>query len=186
MKKERRSPINPKQGARLREVLKENRITQGQLANNVLKTSQQAVSKYVNNERPLPWEYAEKIGEKYGVRPAWLIGFDDHKTELDAAIEEDWESMCKAEELLSAIGFCFEMTDDVKKVPREYISEDTGERKVFIEEDRDDISAYRIILGGREVGRCSIREYDRLIDAIVDNAGAAVKYLAERRENNNG
>ncbi len=186
MNKERRAPINPKQGERLREILKENRITQGQLANNVLKKTQQAVSKYVNNERPLPWEYAEKIGKKYGVRPAWLVGFDDQKTELDAAFEEAWESSCKAEELLSAIGFCFEKTDDVKKVPREYISKDTGETKVFFEEERDDPSAYRIVLGGREVGRCSIREYDNLIDSIVDNAGAAVKVLTERKEKDNG
>ena len=113
-------------------------------------------------------EYAEKIAAKYGVRSEWLIGFDDQKTLFDAAFEDAWASSCTAEDLLTTIGFNFVKTNGVKKVLKSYISEETGERKVFSEEDRDDPTAYRIILGGREVGQCSIHEYENLIASIVD------------------
>lgn len=167
----------------MRELLKEHHLTQGQLRI-ILGCSPQAVSKYVNMERRLPLECAEKLGRKYGVRPEWLLGFDDMKTELEAEFEKAWESSILAEKLLLAIGFRFEKSEEVKKVQRWYISEETGERKSFAEDDVDDITAYKIILGKREVGQCSIREYEHLIDSIVDNAGKRVGDLIERSGNN--
>lgn len=184
MGRKKKPPVNPLQGERLNEVMRENNLTQTQLGK-IVGCEQQAISKYITLDVQIPADVAEIIGRKYNVRPSWLLCWDNWKT-FDAEyaeyesymVSKTWDSMEQSEELLRSLGISFQF-GEVKQIPRWFISEDTGERREFMDDDRDDPNAYSIIKDNCEVGRCSINERSKLIDAITDYAENEAKKLIE-------
>lgn len=185
---ERKPFVDPKQGERLLEVMKDNHLSQKKLGDAVY-CSQQAISKYISCQRKLPVDTAERIGTEFRVRPEWLLCMDDWKQESDeyyaAVIDRTWDADDKAKELLGAFGFCFKRTGEVRIIPKQFFAED-GEVITVEVEDRMDRNAYRILSGENEVGRCSISEYDSLMGSIADYAEGAIRDLINRKEQNNG
>ena len=77
---ERRVPVNPQQGERLRELMRENYVSQRSLAE-IAECSQQAISKYILCQRSLPFSVAKKLADKFGVRYEWLLCIESLKVE---------------------------------------------------------------------------------------------------------
>lgn len=180
--------IDPRQGERLQEIMRDNKLSQGKLGE-VVYCTQQSISRYINCQRRLPRDLAERIGSEFHVRPEWLLGIDDWKLDDDeclaAVIDRTWNTDDKAKELLGALGFYFERTGEARIIQKQFFAED-GEAITAEVEDRMDRNAYRILSGENKVGRCSISEYDSLVESIVDYAESAIRGLINRKEQNNG
>lgn len=71
-------------GERLKLVMKEQHCTQAQLAERVGRATNH-ISMIVRGERNLTIENAKRIAKVLNVRPEWLLGLDDFKTERDVS-----------------------------------------------------------------------------------------------------
>ncbi len=71
--------INPKWAENLKRVLKDQGLTQKELASKIY-ISQQQISKIMNGKAPLTEGTADAIRKAFPrYRKAWLLGFDDHE-----------------------------------------------------------------------------------------------------------
>lgn len=77
---ERRVPVNPQQGERLRELMRENSLSQAKLAE-IAGCSQQAISKYILCDRSLPYSVAAKLADVFNTRVEYLLCAADARDE---------------------------------------------------------------------------------------------------------
>ena len=114
--------IDPRQGERLREVLREQNITQNALAQ-LVNSSRQSISRYVTCKDKLQDYIATAIADEYGYNPAWLLCIDDRKfitAEEDKIdqLENAYKQYLKrksVEAFLADIGYTFVPKRDVPK-----------------------------------------------------------------------
>ena len=184
--------VDPRQGERLHEALKDNRLSQTDIAY-YLGVDASGISKYKRNENKLPPEKAAKIAVICNVRAEWLLCLDDLKRiepptdeEIAAALELDWEITYCAERLLRANGIDFSAT--LKHRPRitmeKIQAEDgnftlpDGEKAILAERhkfDDDAPDAYYVIRDGKKYCEVSANRKNELIAALADAMQEAAK-----------
>lgn len=189
-----RKVIDPRQAERLREALKEAGKSQRALAA-FLGIDETAVSKYCRSTNPVPPDRAERIAEFCNVTPGWILCEDgaakrmpDNKLlpETEAAIDYTWDFDDMIEKLLDIMGLQFTRTGELKtEIRKELIKSEEGS---FTDEDGDSAlladrvafdtenrNAYRVLFHGEEIGSASIRDRERLIDAL----GSQIEKMAK-------
>lgn len=181
--------INPKQGQNLKTLMKERGMTQTQFAD-VLGTQQQNISKYVTGKSEISASKAMEIAAIFDVNPAWVLGVDDN---IENPIAEHgvrvWDAQDIAEEMLNKLGYEFRRTE--KKIMFG-TPEDTADENgkpltvVHYEFDTDAPGAYELFKDGKKVCETSTREFDSIIDGVVDYAVYSAERLIEKRRKGNG
>ena len=102
--------VNPKQGERLTELLRDSNISQEKLGE-ILGFQQQAISFFVTGKRALPQWAAEGIESRLGIRAAYILGLSDIKTqkEIEDLFDAGWNDADKsdngADPFLSCLGY---------------------------------------------------------------------------------
>lgn len=76
--------MQKRQGERLRELQKEQGLTQGQLGK-LINVSQKMISAIMTGRASLQPVYAEELANEFGYRAEWLLGHDPFKTKADLA-----------------------------------------------------------------------------------------------------
>lgn len=77
---DRRIPINPLQGERLRKLMRDNDMSQTDLAK-IAGVSQQAISKYILCQHALSYRVAKNLADRFGVMVDWLMCFETEKAD---------------------------------------------------------------------------------------------------------
>lgn len=185
--------VDPRQGERLHEALKDNRLSQTDIAY-YLGVDASGISKYKRNENKLPPEKAVKIAGICNVRAEWLLCLDDLKrieppTEEDvaAALDLDWEITYCAERLLRANGIEFIPT--FKREPRITIAKiqaddgnftlDDGQKAILAEKHEFDDNApdaYYLVRDRKKYCEVSARQMNALIGSLSDAMQNAAKH----------
>lgn len=108
---------NARVGARLKQLRKESKITQEQMAN-YLNVDQSMVTKLENGTRSLNVTLIEKICNLFGCSQAYLLGEDDSYIPLNFAFRsngvqaEDLESIAAVNRIVMNIRLMNEMMED--------------------------------------------------------------------------
>lgn len=108
---------NERIGARIKQLRKESKITQEQIAN-YLKVDQTMVTKLENGTRSLNVSLVEKICNLFGCSQAYLLGEDDSYIPLNFAFRsngvqaEDLESIAAVNRIVMNIRMMNDMMED--------------------------------------------------------------------------
>lgn len=166
--------INPICGKRLKELCKEQKITQTKLSE-IIFITQQTLSKIVNGECSLTEQTARKIVNIFPIyRIEWLMGLDDYKTEAEAChplLKESLDGGEAVRLLFASFGY---MVTIESLVPLDYFNRLTtteiktqwNEIKTDIERQENNRRIY-IRKSGNIVGECSALEFNILTDEII-------------------
>lgn len=188
--------INTIRGERLKILLSEKGISQKDLAEKIGYTKEH-VSYIVNGRRNLTADAAELIVKLFSpVRFEWLMGYDDFKTNADfesAPLKKMISEICDKRILFSALlfslGYDKSVLDHSKHADLTFSDIknmgpiDIADHIVEMSHDLDKIE-YQLTKNGKEIGRCSVYEYESLIDDVFDFLEFKIRKICERGSNN--
>lgn len=167
--------VNRKSAERVTFLLRSLGVTQESFAEKV-GYSRQSINAIACGKRRLTVDAAERFCQCYPeIREEWLLGYDDYMTREDknAADSKFYEGYSILAQAFKGIagynGYKFS-SDKI---------EGTG-NIVAVPEGMEDMPIVKISCHGKEIGRCSPKEYNQMIIEISDFVDFKIKRLSER------
>lgn len=173
-----KSIINPICGKRLKDLCEREHITQAALAQSI-PISQQTISKIINSSASLTEQTARRISEKYpGYSFEWLMGYVDHKSELDHFIQAINQNQREGDTLMRGLlAFASLSGFEIRFAsPAHGAGEDSAPVEKWIKMIKD---GYMITRGDQKV-RLSLEEMNRIQNEVCDFVEFKLNKLCER------
>lgn len=168
-------------GGRVKEILVENGITQKKFAEQIY-MSQKHLSNIINGHKALTLRNADIIAGKFpGVRPEWLLGFDDFKTEdeYEEYIGKTLDTVFKDDDMFNAL---FEAVGyNLVGAKADFVVPEKDRELMGADVLSDCLVGYKFTHEGNVSGIFEKREIDKLQEEILDFTKAWIeRYIREK------
>lgn len=171
--------LSKKRGEKVKQLLRENRMRQIDLANKIHVTPEH-LNAVLNGKRTFHEELAKAIADVFNVRYEWIAGYDDFRTKDDyneAPLKKIIANACDKRTVFSAMLFALgydksvldysDYADTTLLDIEGMCPEDFAEYLVGVSQQVDKIE-YSFQKNGKEEGRCTAHEYESLINEVFE------------------